>query len=74
MSVAEFPVRPAALRALARPRVVAFACIAVLVAAGWAYLGLLLAGRYSGGLLAALCAPVEGPSGIVGFAITFAMW
>jgi predicted metal-binding membrane protein len=74
MSVAESPVRPAALRALACPRAVAFTCIAVLVAGGWAYLGLLLAGRYSGGLLAALCTPVDGPSGFLGFTITFAMW
>ena len=74
MSAVEFPVRPAALRALARPRAVALACITLLVAAGWAYLGLLLAGRYSGGLLAALCTPVEGPSGFAGLAIAFAMW
>jgi len=49
-------------RALARPKPIALACIAVLVAAGWIYLGLMLAGMSGAGLLDALCRPSFGAS------------
>jgi predicted metal-binding membrane protein len=77
MSVAEAPVRPPVLRVLARPRIVAFASVAVLVAAGWTYLGLVLAGQYAEGLLSALCTPIygfTGALGVTGFLVTLAMW
>jgi predicted metal-binding membrane protein len=77
MFAAEAPVRPPVLHALARPRFVALGCIAVLVATGWTYLGLVLAGQYSEGFLAALCAPIYGftaSAGVTGFIVTFAMW
>ena len=51
------------LRALARPKLLAIACIAVLAAAGWIYLGLMLAGMSGAGLLEALCRPTLGASG-----------
>jgi predicted metal-binding membrane protein len=60
--------------ALARPRVLALGCIVALVAAGWAYLGLVLAGQRVGGILAVLCGPVSGTAGAAGIALTFAMW
>ena len=74
---AGLPRRPPVLRVLARPRVVALACIAVLVAIGWAYLGLVLAGQSAQGILSALCQPVygaAGSSGVAGVALTLAMW
>jgi predicted metal-binding membrane protein len=74
---AELAARPPVLRALARPRAVALACIAVLVAAGWAYLGLVVAGQTSQGILSALCQPiygVPGSSSVTGLVLTFAMW
>ena len=69
--------RPPILRAIARPRVLALGCIAVLVAAGWLYLGLALAGQTSGGILRALCQPLYGATGTFGATaalLTFAMW
>ena len=69
--------RPTILRALARPRVLALGCIAVLVAAGWLYLGLVLVGQASGGTLRALCQPLVGASGTFGVTaglLTFVMW
>ncbi|MEA2927986.1 MAG: hypothetical protein QOG38_414 [Hyphomicrobiales bacterium] len=73
----ELSTTPPVLRVLARPRTIALACIAVLVAAGWAYLGLVLAGQTSQGILSALCQPLyglAGSSGIAGLFVTFAMW
>src|SRR5205085_7558107 len=69
--------RSPVLRALARPRAVALACIAVLIAVGWAYLGLVLAGRSTPGILSALCQPLYGLAGsssLTAFLLTFAMW
>jgi predicted metal-binding membrane protein len=48
------------LRALARPKVLAFICIGVLVAAGWLYLGLVVAGMSGIGVLEVLCRPSFG--------------
>jgi predicted metal-binding membrane protein len=53
-------IRP--VRALARPRLLAIVCIAVLVAAGWIYLGLMLAGMSGVPALEALCRPSFGVS------------
>jgi predicted metal-binding membrane protein len=67
--------RPPLLRALARPRAIALGCVAVLAACGWIYLGLLLAGENSQGLLRVLCAPLIGASRAPGAAaLTLAMW
>ena len=55
----------------------ALACIAVLVACGWTYLGLVLAGQNSQGFLRALCEPLYGATGSSGVAaslLTLAMW
>ena len=51
---------PHAVRVLARPKVLAFICIGVLVAAGWIYLGLVVAGMSGVGILEALCRPSFG--------------
>ena len=51
-------IRP--VRALARPRLLAIICIAVLAAAGWIYLGLMLAGMSGVSVLQALCRPSFG--------------
>jgi predicted metal-binding membrane protein len=51
---------PHLLRALGRPKVLAFVCIAVLVATGWIYLGLVVAGMSGVGVLDALCRPSFG--------------
>jgi predicted metal-binding membrane protein len=68
------PARPL-LRALARPRAIALACIAVLAACGWIYLGLILAGQNAGGWLRVLCEPHTGAAGSpAAAALTFAMW
>ena len=67
------PARPPLLRALARPRTIALACIAVLAACGWIYLGLILAGQNSQGILRALCAPLAGNE-FPGATLTVAMW
>src|SRR6185436_4734469 len=64
------------LRALARPKLLAVACIGVLAAAGWIYLGLMLAGLSGAGVLEALCRPSFGTSGFgaVQAGVVFAMW
>ncbi len=64
------------VRALARPRLIAMACIVVLVAAGWIYLGLMLAGMSGVSLLEALCRPTFGASypEAAQAALLFAMW
>ncbi|TMJ02562.1 MAG: DUF2182 domain-containing protein [Alphaproteobacteria bacterium] len=64
------------LRALARPKLLAIACIGVLAAAGWVYLGLMLAGMSGAGLLEALCRPSFGSSGssAAQAAVVLAMW
>src|SRR6266567_2095296 len=54
------PTTPHVLRALGRPKVLAFICIGVLVAAGWLYLGLIVAGMSGIGALEALCRPSFG--------------
>jgi predicted metal-binding membrane protein len=51
---------PHLLRALGRPKVLAFVCIGVLVAAGWLYLGFVAAGMSGVGVLEALCRPSFG--------------
>jgi predicted metal-binding membrane protein len=68
--------RSPVLRALARPRVLALGCVAVLVAAGWAHLGLILAGQSGRGIFQALCQPIYGTdsSSAAGAFLTFAMW
>jgi predicted metal-binding membrane protein len=74
---AETDRRPPILRALARPRTLALGCIAILAAAGWLYLGLVLAGQTSGGIFRALCQPLYGATGTLGAAaalLTFIMW
>jgi predicted metal-binding membrane protein len=76
-SLASQPPRPPILRALTRPRSIALACIAVLAACGWGYLGLVLAGQQSSGIWAALCQPIYGSTSglsIAGISLTFAMW
>ena len=64
------------LRALARPRLLAIACIGGLVAAAWAYLGLMLAGTSGAGFLEALCRPTFGTASVSGAeaALLLAMW
>lgn len=49
--------------AFGRPKLLALVCIAVLVAAGWIYLGLMVAGMSGIGLLEALCQPSFGAQG-----------
>ena len=69
--------RPPILRVLARPGMLALACVAALVACGWTYLGLVLAGQDAGGFLRALCEPLTGAagsSGVAPFLLTLAMW
>ena len=62
-----------ALRALGRPRWLAIGCIAVLAAAGWSYLGLMLG---ASGVLEALCRPAFGTAGpgLAQASLVFAMW
>jgi predicted metal-binding membrane protein len=64
------------VRVLARPKALAIGCIAVLAAAGWIYLGLMLAGATSEGLWAALCRPTFGTTtpGATQALLLFAMW
>ena len=67
--------RPPLLRALARPKVLILACIGALAAFGWIYLGLILAGQNSQGILRALCVPIAGAAGSsAAAALTVAMW
>jgi len=66
------------IRIFARPKRLAIACIAVLVAAGWLYLGLTLAGMSGVTFLEVLCQPSFGASGF-GFGVAptgllFVMW
>ena len=72
--VAQTEIVPApALRALGRPKWLAIGCIAVLAAAGWIYLGLMLG---TSGVLAALCRPDFGTAGpgMAQAGLVFAMW
>jgi predicted metal-binding membrane protein len=64
------------IRVFARPKRLAIACIAVLVAAGWFYLGLRLAGMSGVTILDVLCQPSFGASGFgaAQAGIVFAMW
>src|SRR2546421_13069394 len=64
------------LRALARPRLLAIVCIAMLAAAGWFYLGLILAGMSGAGVLEALCRPSFGAAapGVSEAVLVLAMW
>lgn len=64
------------VRALARPRLLAMLCIVVLVAAGWIYFGLMLAGVPGATFLEALCRPSFGTSGFNAAQAgpIFAMW
>lgn len=67
--------RPPLLRALARPKVLILACIGALVAFGWIYLGLILAGQNAQGILRALCVPATNAAGSsAAAALTLAMW
>lgn len=67
-------IRP--VRAFARPRLLAIVCIAVLVAAGWIYLGLMLAGMSGVAVLEALCRPSFGAAfpGAAQAGLLLAMW
>jgi predicted metal-binding membrane protein len=62
---------------LGRPKMLAFVCIGVLVAAGWIYLGLVVAGMSGVGVLEALCRPSFGAQAGWSFAqagLVFSMW
>jgi predicted metal-binding membrane protein len=63
-------------RAFVRPKALALACIAVLVAAGWVYLALALAGMNGLSVLDVLCQPTFGTSGFTAAQalLLFAMW
>ena len=68
---------PHALRVLGRPKVPAFICIGVLVATGWTYLGLVVAGMSGIGVLEALCRPSFGARDRWSFAqagLVLSMW
>ena len=68
---------PHALRALGRPKMLAFICIGVLVATGWIYLGLVVAGMSGIGVLEALCRPSFGAQDGWSFAqagLVLSMW
>src|SRR4051812_43343523 len=64
------------IRALVRPKALAIACIGVLVAAGWIYLALTLAGSKGATVFEVLCQPALGASGFsaVQALLLFAMW
>lgn len=66
---------PRSPRVLA-PRVIALACIVVLVATGWIYLGLMLAGQHADSFMSALCRPLYGAADVSAAAVllAFAMW
>jgi predicted metal-binding membrane protein len=69
------PSRP--VHALGRPRVLAFICIGVLVATGWLYLGLIVAGMSGVGVLEAPCRPSFGAQTEWSFAqagLVVSMW
>jgi predicted metal-binding membrane protein len=68
---------PHVLRVLGRPKVLASVCIALLVAAGWLYLGLIVAGMSGIGVLEALCRPSFGARdgwGIAQAGLVLSMW
>jgi len=68
---------PQVLRTLGRPKVLAFICIGVLVATGWIYLGLIVAGMSGIGVLEALCRPSFGAQTGWSFAqasLVLSMW
>jgi predicted metal-binding membrane protein len=68
---------PHVLRALGRPKVLAFICIGVLVATGWIYLGFVVAGMSGIGVLEALCRPSFGAQTGWSFAqagLVLSMW
>jgi predicted metal-binding membrane protein len=68
---------PHVLGALGRPKVLAFVCIGVLVATGWIYLGLAVAGMSGVGMLEALCRPSFGAQDGWSFAqatLVLSMW
>ena len=76
MAIQGETMRAGPIRALARPRLIALAAVAVLMAAGWTYLGLVLAGQ-GGGLYVVLCRPVYVLTGAfdpAAMSLTFAMW
>src|SRR3954447_25438450 len=65
------------VRVLGRPKVLAFVCIGVLVATGWIYLGLLVAGMSGVGALEALCRPSFGAQdgwSVAQAALVLSMW
>src|SRR5436305_9056451 len=68
--VADHSVALTPLRLLARPRRIAILCVVVLVASGWAALGLLLADTSP---LAVLCRSSAAP-GLAQVALVLAMW
>jgi predicted metal-binding membrane protein len=72
----DLPHGPPLRRALSRSRAIAFGCIAVLVAAGWIYLGLVLVGSRADGFIGALCRPLYGDAvaSPAALGLTFAMW
>ena len=74
MTEAYQTIQPA--HALARPRLIAIICIAVLVATGWIYLGLMRAGMSGVPVLEALCRPSFGASSpdAAQAGLLFAMW
>ena len=67
---------PRSPRLLARPRVIALTCIVVLVATGWIYLGLVLAGQRADSFMSALCRPLYGAADVSAATVllTLAMW
>jgi len=68
---------PHALRVLGRPKALAFICIGVLVATGWIYLGLVVAGMSGVGVLEALCRPsfgVQDGSSFAQAGLVLSMW
>ena len=74
MTIQDVPIR--SLRALVQPKPLAIACIAVLAATGWSYLGLMLAGGSGADLLEALCRPSFGATapGAAEAILVLAMW
>jgi predicted metal-binding membrane protein len=80
MRAAHDPTRqtaPHALRVLGRPKALAFVCIGVLIATGWIYLGLVVAGMSGIGVLEALCRPGFGAQAGWSFAqagLVLSMW
>jgi len=67
---------PSRLPRIRAPRAIALACIAVLVATGWIYLGLVLSGQRADSLASALCRPLYGAADVSAATVllAFAMW